>query len=81
MPHPQEPQNQEPIPTDGRLLTVATLAHLLGRNVHQIRYAIDRHRIRPSAWVGHTKVYNQQGLQGIREALRLIDLRKGGGAS
>ena len=54
---------------EARLLTVRELSQRLGYRMHQIKHAIDVHRIEPHQRAGIVKLFHPDQLAEIRAAL------------
>ena len=63
-----------------RLITVGVISERLGVPVHRVRHVLDtRPDIRPSAYAGRTRLYDQHALARVRHELAAIAARQYGG--
>lgn len=61
-----------------QLFTVGQLADRFGVSNHQLKYAIDQYRIEPTTRVGIIRVWSEEKIPQIRNALDRIAGNKGG---
>ena len=71
------------IRTESRLLTLGQLRDELetrgfpGLSVHQVKYAVERHRIEPVARVGIIRVWSEEAIPKVQTALdRIAEKRR-----
>lgn len=63
-----------------KLLTLGVISERLGVPVHRVRHVLDtRPDIRPSAYAGRARLYDQHALARVRHELAAIDARHQGG--
>jgi len=59
-----------------RLGTTGLLASELGVSIHQVLYIIKSREIKPAAYAGHIRLYDQEGIALIRHELNAIAARR-----
>ncbi len=60
------------------LLTIGDLANLLGVSIHRLKYAIEQYKIEPTRRVGIIRVWSEDKVPLIENALARIAAKKSG---
>lgn len=72
----------ETIELDGqRFLTLGQLSEHLKTPIHRVKYVLERHRIAPAARVGIIRVWSENDLPRIRQALAHVRRSRGSGGN
>ena len=61
-----------------RLLTLGQLAEAVSASTHKVKYAVDQYRIKPTMRIGILRVWSEDSIPQIENALARIASNRGG---